>query len=490
MNLKKQVTQGAVWAYADQFGIQLISFAVNLILARLLMPADFGTIALFSVVINVSSVLINGGLSSSLIRTQNVDSRDLSTVFWFNIGMTVMLYLLMFAAAPIIADFYKMPLLTPVIRVYSIVLIIGGFVGVQDVIFEKNLDFKTIFKIRFPSMILGGVSGVGFALAGFGVWSLVFSALIQNLMFTVQYWLYSDWRPTFEFDMQKFRYHFAFGFRMTLSAILNVIFNNIYTIVIGKRFTETTLGFYNRAEAFKNLPISNVSTALNRVTYPLFATFSNDNEKLRNAYRQILKLVIFVVSPVICMMVIAAEPTIRFMLGEKWLPIVPYFQIMSLGALFQPIHSYNLNLLQVKGRSDLYLRLEVIKKILIIAAVLAGFQFGVYGIVWAQVLISVVSLFINTHYTAKFIKYSMIQQLSDLLPSILLSCSLAAVIWWAAAFIPNQISDWGRATIIIGSYLLSFWGMCCLTQMREYLMLKDIVNRKFEREILHHTITK
>ncbi|MDR2274197.1 MAG: lipopolysaccharide biosynthesis protein, partial [Sphingobacterium sp.] len=379
MDLKKQVTQGAIWVFIDQFAVQLVSFLVSLVLARLLMPADFGTIALFNVVINISSVLINGGLSSSLVRTQSVDNRDLSTVFWFNIVMTLLLYLGIFIISPYIAQFYGMPILAPIIRVYSVVLIIDSFVHVQAVLFDKRLDFKTTFKVRLPSIIVGGLCGVGFALTGFGVWSLVYSALIQNSLYTLQYWFYSDWRPTFEFDRKKFRYHFAFGFRLTLSALLNVLFNNVYSIVIGKRFAETTLGYYNRAESFKNLPINNVSTALNKVTYPLFAKFSNDNEKLRHAYRQILKLVIFIVAPLICMMMIAAEPIIGLLLGEKWLPVIPYFQILALGALFQPIHNYNLNILQVKGRSDLYLRLEIIKKLLVIVAVVLGLRFGIYG---------------------------------------------------------------------------------------------------------------
>lgn len=475
MELKKQATKGAIWAFMDQFGVQLVAFLVNLVLARLLMPADFGTIALFNVFISISSVLINGGLSSSLIRSKSLDNSDLSTVFWFNIGMTVVLYILTFALAPFIAAFYEMPILTSIIRVYGIVLVIDSFIGVQSVLFEKKLDFKTTFKVRLPSVIIGGISGICLAFMGMGVWSLVYSVLIQNFLYTFQYWCYSDWRPTFEFDMQKFKYHFAFGSRMTLSALLNVIFDNIYGIVIGKQFSETALGFYNRAESFKNLPITNVSNALNRVTYPLFAQFSDDNEKLRNAYQQLLKVVIFIVAPLICIMVIAADPAIRFLLGEKWLPIVPYFQIMSIGALFQPIHSYNLNLLHVKGRSDLYLRLEIIKKVLIVIAVVVGLRFGMYGLVWAQVVVSVFSLFINTYYTARFINYSMGQQLIDLLPSMLISCAIAGAVWAAATRLPVQMSAWANACMIIGSYLVLFWAICIVFKVKEYGVLKSLM---------------
>lgn len=475
MELRRQLIQGSMWVFLDQFGIQIVSFIVNLILARLLMPSDFGTIALFNVVINISSVLINGGLSSSLIRTPTIDNRDLSTVFWFNIATTMVLYFAIYNIAPVIAGFYHLSVLTNVIRVYSIVLVIDSFVGVQTVLFEKNLDFKTAFKIRFPSIVIGGMFGVFLALTGLGLWSLVLSALLQNLLYTIQYWFYSDWRPTFEFDYNKFKYHFVFGSRLTLSALLNVVFNNIYTIVIGKRFSEITLGFYNRAESLKNLPINNISIALNKVTYPLFVKFNDDDDKLRNAYRKVLKMVIFIIAPIICIMVIAAESVIGFLLGEKWLPLVPYFQIMAIGALFQPIHQYNLNVLHVKGRSDLYLWLEVIKKLLIVAIVLSSIGYGVLGLVWGQVVLSMISLFINTYYTGKFINYSMLQQLADLIPSILIACTIALMVWCIDYTLLGDFKDWSKGSIIIGSYLCIFVGVCQQMQLEEYISIKGLI---------------
>lgn len=481
MELKKQVAKGAIWVFMDQFGVQLVSFVVNLVLARLLMPADFGTIALFNVVINISSVLINGGMSSSLVRTQSVDERDLSTVFWFNMATTALLYLIVFIAAPWIGQFYKLPILAPIIRVYSIVLIIDSFVHVQAVLFDKKLDFKTTFKVRLPSVIAGGIAGIGFALAGMGVWSLVYSALLQNLLYTLQYWFYSDWRPTFTFDREKFNYHFAFGFRLTLSALLNVIFNNVYSIVIGKRFSETTLGYYNRAESLKNLPINNISTALNKITYPLFAKFSTDNQQLRHAYRRVLKLVIFIVAPTISLMVIAAEPIIRLLLGAKWLPAVPYFQLMALGALFQPIHNYNLNVLQVKGRSDLYLKLEIIKKICIVVAVVLGLRYGVYGLIWGQVAVSVASLCINTHYTARFLDYSMRQQLYDLLPSIFISCALGFVVWWGTALLPYELSDGMEALLVFSAYIVGFGTICWLIRLEEFRFFSGVLSSAWKK---------
>lgn len=354
MELKKQAVRGAFWVFVEQFSSQLVVFAVNLILARLLLPEDFGTIALFNIVMNVAIVLINGGLSSSLIRAQNVDNRDLSTVFWFNIVVSFFIYCLIFISTPWISNFYNKPILTTLIRVYAIILIIDSFVTVQVVHFEKELDFKTSFKVKLPSILIGGIAGILFAWYGFGVWSLVYSAIVKNVISTFQYWFYSKWRPSFIFDKIKFRYHFAFGVRMTLSALLSVVFDNLYSIVIGKKFSSAQLGYYDRADALKQLPVNNIAATLSRVSYPLFAKISHDDQRLRNSYQEMLKLVIFAMAPIIAIMIIEATPLIRFLLTEKWLPAAPYFQILSLSGLLYPIHAYNLNILQVKGRSDLF----------------------------------------------------------------------------------------------------------------------------------------
>ena len=237
MGLKEQATKGVFWVFAEQFGSQLIGFVINLVLARVLLPSDFGTIALYGILMSVSAVLVNGGLTSSLVRAQHVDERDLSTVFWFNLVVSLILYLFVYIIAPYFANFYNIPILTDLIRVYGVILIIDSFASVQVSRVLKSMNFKTAFKIQLPSMLIGGVIGIYFALNGFGVWSLVYSSLIQNFVYTLQYWLYSDWRPTFIFDKQRFKYHFSFGIKITASALLDTIFNNLYNIIIGKKFS-------------------------------------------------------------------------------------------------------------------------------------------------------------------------------------------------------------------------------------------------------------
>lgn len=478
MDLKRQASRGALWVFVEQFSSQMIAFVINLVLARILVPSDFGTIALFGVVMSVAAVLINGGMTSSLVRSQKLESTDFSTVFWFNVVTSLVLYVAVYLISPFVAAFYKMSILSPLIRVYSIILIIDSFVSVQIVRFEKELDFKTTFKIKLPSLLVGGVSGIFFAFCGFGVWSLVYSALIRNLVSTVQYWFYSDWRPQFTFDKQKFRYHFGFGARMTISALLDVIFNNLYTIIIGKKFSATQLGYYDRADSLKQLPVNNIAMTLIRVSYPLFAKISNDDERLRQAYQQMLKLVIYGIAPMVTLMIITAEPLIRFLLTDKWLPSVPYFKILCLAGLLYPIHAYNLNILQVKGRSDLFLKLEVLKKIMIILVVACVMPFGMLGLVWGQVVVSVAALFLNTYYTGKFLKYSLIQQISDLLPSIAVAALLGLILYTLDCLVTSVYTDLTRLLILCIFYISLYVGLTYFLKFSELKLIKDLIRKR------------
>ncbi|HAY3507521.1 lipopolysaccharide biosynthesis protein [Elizabethkingia anophelis] len=478
MELKKQAVRSTFWAFLDQFSTQLISFGINLILARLLMPEDFGTIALFGVVMNVASVLINGGLASSLVRTQNANDADFSTVFWFNILTSIFIYIIIYATTPWISHFYNKPILTSLIRIYAFILIIDSFVVVQAMRFVKELDFKTSFRIKLPSLILGGASGVLFAWYGFGVWSLVYSALIRNIISTLQYWFYSEWRPSFVFDRVKFKYHFSFGVRMTLSELLDVVFNNLYSIVIGKKFESVQLGYYDRADALKQLPVNNIANTLSRVSYPLFAKISHDNVRLKNAYQEMLKLVIFAIAPMISMMIIEAKPLIRFLLTDKWLPAVPYFQILSLAGLLYPIHAYNLNILQVKRRADLFLKLEIVKKALVIIVIFSVIPLGMYGLVWGQVVLSVITLFINTFYTGKFLNYNVFQQLGDLLPSISIAAVIGGLLWLVDDNLLYEQKDIVRLIIITILYLIIYISVTYLLKFREFILIKNLILKR------------
>ena len=462
-----------IWTFSQQFGTQLITFAVSVILARLLLPSDFGTIAMFTVVMSIASALVDGGMSSSLIRSAEVDDRDLSTVFWFNLGVAVVMYSIIFVSAPWIASFYKVEILTPVIRVYSLSIIIGSLTAVQGTRFTKAMDFKTLFKIQLPSLIIGAVAAVVMAFSGLGIWTLVFYPLIQSVVGGIQLWFYSKWKPLLIFDQAKFKEHFGFGYKMTLSGLLDTVFRNIYTILIGKYFSNAQLGYYNRADNLKQLPVANLSTALNKVTFPLFAKLKDNDVKLKEVYQKLMKLVIFVIAPVLFLMMVVAEPMIRFLLTDKWLPAVPYLQVLALSGILFPIHSYNLNILNVKGRSDLFLKLEFWKKGLQILTLLISVPFGVIGIVWGQVIFSVLAFFINTHYTGKMLKYGSMNQILDLMPIISLSGSIALIIYFSDHFYFHNWVDLPRLLVLSGLYAAIYLGTVWIFKFKEINYLKD-----------------
>lgn len=477
MSLKKQAVSGLIWTFAQQFGSQLISFTVGIILARILLPADFGIIAMFGVVIAIAGSLIDGGMASSLIRTKEVDQRDLSTVFWFNIITAILLYIIIFFTAPLISRFYEVDILTPVIRVYSLTLIISSFGAVQSMRFVKDMDFKTGFKIQLPSLIIGGVSGVIMAWKGFGIWTLVFYPLIQTSISVVQLWLYSKWRPSFIFDKEKFKYHFNYGYKLTLSGLLDTGFKNIYTIIIGKYFSPTELGYYNRADTLKQLPVSNLSAALNKVTFPLFAQISNNNEKLKEVYRRLMKVVIFIIAPVLCLMAATAEPLIRFLLTDKWLPAVPYFRILVIAGILYPVHAYNLNILKVKGRTDLFFKLEIIKKIIIVVILLISVRYGVLGIIWGQVVTSVLAFFINSYYTGKILDYTALHQTFDLLPTIVLSGLIGGGLYYVDQLYFEGFSDYLRLLLIGFIFAIVYLSAVYMLKFKEINYIKELLKR-------------
>ncbi|AJW64732.1 Lipopolysaccharide biosynthesis protein WzxC [Elizabethkingia miricola] len=477
MGLKENTVKGAFWVFADQFGSQIIGFIINIILARVLMPSDFGVIALYGVVMAVAGIIINGGFSSSIIRSKELTEEDLSTVFWFNIAAGLVIYLIVYLIAPVVSGFYHIPLLTPLIRVYGIILIIDSFVSVQVSLVTKEMNFKRAFKIQFPSMIIGGATGVFFALNGYGPWSLVFSSLVQNSVYTLQYWFYSDWRPKLIFSMEKFKYHFSFGVKMTFSALINTLFNNIYTIIIGKIFSTSQLAYFNRADALKHIPVANTAGVLNKITFPLFSKLSHDDQELSKYYKNILLIVIFVLAPMMGLMIVLAEPLFRFLLTEKWLPAVPYFQILCIAGLLYPIQVYNLNILQAKGKSDLYLKLELFKKAVLVLIVIGSLRFGMIGLVWGSVVFEFFSLYINTYYTSKLLHYPLINQFLDLLPSVLKAILIGGILWYINDFFFYQLNDITRLIIVSLLYIGGYLGISLLQKSQEIIRLKDLFNK-------------
>lgn len=412
-NLKKQAISGVIWTFAQQFSVQLINFGVQIILARLLMPEDFGLIAMLMVFISIGQFLMDGGMTSSLIRMKEPKQVDYSTVFVTNFGVSLIIYTLVFITAPFIADFYGQELLKNILRVFALTFVIRSLVAVHVAKLTKEMNFKTQMKLQIPSTIIGAIVGVVMAYSGYGVWSLVWLNLTQTIVFTIQNWFFIKWKPSLMFDKNIFKYHFNFGYKLTLSGLLDTIYNDAYRIVIGKFFSPAQVGFFNQAETMRLFPVQQIGSVMGKVTYPLFSNIDGE-DKLRSAYKTTMKLVLFVVIPIMLILILIAEEGFVLLFGEKWLPAVPYFQILAIASIIRPISSYNLNLLKVKGRSDLFLKVEVIKKVIGIIAIAISLPFGVMGLVISLTAVSFLFTTINMFFCGKLINYPLLAQVKDI----------------------------------------------------------------------------
>lgn len=422
MTLTKTTLSGLMWTFSQQFSIQLINFIVSIVLARLLLPSDFGIIGILAVFIAIGNTLIDSGLTLSLIRTPNATQKDYSTVFFINLIGSIIIYLIFFFSSPLIAAFFNQPILSKVIKIYTLTFIISAFEDVQKTKLTKEMNFKLQMTIQIPSLILSAVIGIILAYLKFGVWSLVWMNVIQTLLSTIQIWIRTGWKPHLVFDKERFKYHFHFGYKLALSGLLNTIYDNVYNLIIGRYFSAIELGYYTRAQSYKQMPVSSISAALDKVTFPMFSSIQDDDVRLKMAYKRLMQQVLFWVSSILILLGVIAQPLFRWMLTDKWLPAVPYFQILCVAGIMYPLHSYNLNILKVKGRSDLFLKIEVIKKMVITIGILCAIPFGIYGLLVFQVVSSIFFFIINSWYSGKMINYPIKEQIEDIGPIFLLSC--------------------------------------------------------------------
>lgn len=471
MSLRKQALNGAIWTYTQQFGTQLISFVVSIFLARMLLPEEFGLIGMIAIFMGIGTILFDGGMTSSLIRSNDLENSDYSTVFFFNLLVSLGVYLIIFVSAPFIADFYHQPKLTKITRVYSLSFVFSAFGSVQNTILSKAMNFKKQTLLTVPALLGGSVVGLAMANADYGVWSLVGMTLTNTLMLSTILWFTSSWKPNLSFSYIKFKRHFAYGYKLTLSGVLDIIFSNIYQIIIGRFFQASLVGYYTRANQLMMMPVGNVSTALNKVAFPLFSELQDDNLRLRSAYKKIMLLVLYIINPIVVLMIVLAEPLTTFLFTEKWLPMVPLFKVICLSGLLYPLHIYNLLILQVKGRSDLFLKLEVAKKVLSAIILIVSFYYGIYGLLWGQVLFSVLALFINTYFAGSMISYSMGQQIKDIIPLFVLVFAMGLSVYLVDFYLLNQLMDIIRLTVNISLGGLLY---ICLSYIFKFESLKEI----------------
>ena len=428
-SLKHKTVKGVGWSFIDNLSSSGVSFLVGLVLARLLTPSEYGIMAILTIFIAVSNSIVDSGFSNALIRKTDVKRVDYNTVFLFNLVVSGLLYVVLFFAAPAISVFFKEPLLVEVMRVIGWVLVINALAIIPRTLFVKDVDFKTQTKVSLIASVSSGVVGIGMALAGMGVWSLVGQQLSRQLLNTLFLWVYSTWRPIWEFSLQSFRELFGFGSKLLLSGLLDTVFKEIYSLVIGRCYTSAQLGQYTRASQFNQIFSSNLTTVIQRVSYPVLSSIQDESERLREAYRKVIKSTMLISFACMLGLAAVAKPLLIILIGEKWLPAVGFLQIICFSGMLYPLHAINLNILQVRGRSDLFLKLEIIKKIIAAGPLILGVLFSIEYMLWGSVCTSFIAYFLNSYYSANLINYPTKEQIKDILPTFLVSFVTAAVMW-------------------------------------------------------------
>ena len=427
--MKNKVLVNMLWRFAERCGAQGVAFVVTIVLARLLNPSVYGTIALVTVFTTILNVFIDSGFGSALIQKKDADDVDFSTVFYFNITICVFLYVIMFFAAPFIADFYNDESLVSIIRVLSLTLIISGVKNVQQAYVSRTLQFKRFFFATLGGTVGAAIIGITLAYTGFGVWALVVQQIFNALVDTVILWCTVKWRPKKKFSFERLKGLFSYGWKLLASALLDTGYNNVRQLIIGKLYSSSDLGYYNKGKQFPNLIITNVNTAIDSVIFPVISSKQNDISEVKRFTRQAIKVSSFVIWPIVIGLAASAETVVRLLLTDKWLPCVPYLQIFCIVYGFWPIHTANLNAIKAVGRSDIFLKLEIIKKVVGVVSILVSMPFGVMPMALAYLATSPISAIVNATPNRKLLGYKYIEQLRDMLPSMILSAVMGLCVF-------------------------------------------------------------
>lgn len=438
-NLGKKTIKGVLWSGVERFSMQGVHFLVTLILARILTPDDFGLIGMLVVFIAISQSLIESGFSLALIRKLDRNDIDNSTVFYFSVVTSIFVYFFFYAIAPWVASFFHEPQLIELMRVLCIVVVINALSIIQRVIFTATVDFKTQAKATTIAATLSGVVGIIFAYKGFGVWALVIQYLGNSLLNTFLLWIYCSWRPLWIFSWKSFKELYLFGFNLMVVGVMETLYQNSYQVFIGKFFSAASLGHFTQAKTISNFPSANFSSIISRVTYPIMSSIQDDNERLSAIYRQLARIIAFGVFPLMSALAALSVPTINVLIGNKWHFAAILMIPLSFSFMFYPIHTVNMNILQVKGKSKLYLKSEIIKKVISIAFLVGTIPFGIVVMCYGRIVSSVLTLLVNMFYTSREVEITFYTLVKDLCPILSLSLGMFGSIFLATSFFENAL---------------------------------------------------
>ncbi|MFI3266328.1 MAG: lipopolysaccharide biosynthesis protein [Rikenellaceae bacterium] len=474
-NLKSKSIKG-IWGSAiERFSIQGITFILNIVIARMVSPEEYGLIAMLGIFIAVSQMFIDSGFSNALIQKKSRSQVDFSTAFYFNIVVGLVVYALLWMSAPYIADFYNQPLLKSIMRWIGINIILSSFSIVQRAKLTIKLDFTTQAKASLIGVVISGIIGITMAYYGYGVWALVTQAVLNTLLYTIMMWVLAHWRPTLEYSWQSFRTLFAFGSRYLGTGLINVIYVNMYTLVIGKKFSAQQVGFYNRASTIGQFPSMNISYIITRAMFPAMCNIQDDTQRLTNYFNQTLRMACYIIFPMSIGLAVVAEPLIDVVLTEKWANAASLLQILCVAYMWYPIMSINHTILTVKGRTDYFLRAEIIKKSLGVIIMLVTMPMGVKALCWGLLAYSFGDMAVTIFFAKKVVLTGYIAQIKAIAPLVLLTAAMGAIAYSSMLITDNQMLK-----IVIGviSGCLSYLGISLLFRFGEMQTALDILKKK------------
>ncbi|MBQ8672663.1 MAG: lipopolysaccharide biosynthesis protein [Bacteroides sp.] len=481
-SLKQKTTKGVGWSFIDNIANQGITFLVGLVLARILTPEEYGLIGIITIFIAVFNCIVDSGFSNALIRKNDATDTDYNTVFITNMVVSVVLFLAFFWSAPFIAEFFNQPQLEPLTQVMGSIVVINAFAIIQRTILIKQIDFKTQTKVSLIASVTSGIIGVGMALCGYGVWSLVGQQISRQLLNTVFLWIYAHWYPKLQFSWSSFKELFGFGWKLLVSSLIDTVWREIYQVVIGKCYTPATLGQYTRAHQFGSIFSSNLTTIIQRVSYPVLSTMQDDKERMKNGYRRVIKVTMLVTFVLMLGLAAVSKPMIQVLVGDQWLIAAAFLPIICLQMMLYPLHSLNLNMLAVQGRSDLFLKLEIIKKCIGVIPLLLGIFINIYWMLWGSVGTGIFAYYLNSYYSGRFLDYPITAQVKDILPSFGIAVVMA-IATYVISLLPLSPFILLPLQVLAGAIVT--FVLCEWAQLEEYREIKQMAFsalKKFNRK--------
>lgn len=424
---KQKIISSLIWKFLERSGTQIVQFIVQIVLARLLLPEDYGVVAIVTVFIAIANVFVQYGFNTSLIQKKDVDDTDFSSVFYLSLFIALILYIIIFFTSPFIANFYDQPILIPIFRVLGFTLFFGAVNSIQQAVVARKLEFKKYFFSSIGGILLSGIVGIIWAYNGFGVWSLVVQQLVNIISVMLIMWFTIKWRPKLLFSLKRVKTLFSYGWKFLCSALIDTVYRNIYDLVIGKRFSSKSLAYYNRGKQFPSIIIQNLDGAISSVMLPALSKEQDDREKVKRMMRRAIVTSSYIVFPIAVGLIVVAHPLVKVVLTDKWLPCVPFLQLLAISYSFWPIHTSNLQAISSLGRSDIYLKLEVIKKINGIIILLITLPMGLIPMAIGQVVSGILSTFINSYPNKKLLNYSYFEQIKDICPSLVIAIIMGLV---------------------------------------------------------------